>query len=232
MVHQTRPPSFSVVQFWCSRAYYWSFRGWTGVSMGTLSGLQLRSPILNKLWCFVCSDSFLLEPAWTLSAVCATVALLWDWTRWASLRSPRLSVDNFPSSFCAFLISTMWKCVWKFFFRPVGVLPRIWCVQDVILNIKESQKKCPWVVTIQNFVYVKNSVPFASHMFSNLCRMETMYLAMNWNWHFIFTNKWNFRRQAVACFIGLHTCPYVIKPMGLGGIDGETLHRKFLAAAF
>jgi len=39
----------SVVQFWCSRAHCWPLWRWTGVSMGTLTGLRLCNPIRNKL---------------------------------------------------------------------------------------------------------------------------------------------------------------------------------------
>ena len=66
----------SVVQFWCSRAHCRCFQQWTDVSMGTLTGLWLHSPICNKLWCTVCSDTYLLEPALTFSAIWATVACL------------------------------------------------------------------------------------------------------------------------------------------------------------
>ena len=62
----------SVVQFWCSQAH---FQQWTGVSMGTLTGLWLCSPIHNKRLCTVYSDTFLSEPAFT-SAIWATVAHL------------------------------------------------------------------------------------------------------------------------------------------------------------
>ena len=63
------------------------------VSMGTLTSLQLCSPICNKLWCTVYSDTFLSEPALTSSANWATVAHQLDWTTWASLRSPWASVS-------------------------------------------------------------------------------------------------------------------------------------------
>ena len=84
---------FSVVQILCSRAHCWYFRLWTGVSMGTLTGLQLCSPICNKLRCTVYPDTFLSEPASTSSAIWARVPLLLDQTTQASLRSPHASMS-------------------------------------------------------------------------------------------------------------------------------------------
>lgn len=51
VIHQTRPIFFhgAGVQFRCSLAH--CFGQWTEVSMGTLTGLHLFSPIRNKLWC-------------------------------------------------------------------------------------------------------------------------------------------------------------------------------------
>lgn len=41
-------------------SYRWSFWQWTAISMGTLLGLCLCSPIVSQLWCTVCSNTFLL----------------------------------------------------------------------------------------------------------------------------------------------------------------------------
>ncbi len=53
----------------------------TRVIMGILTGLQLQSPILCT------SETFLSCPAISYSAIWATVALLWNWTRWSSLHT-------------------------------------------------------------------------------------------------------------------------------------------------
>ncbi len=57
------------------------FQWWTRVIMGTLTGLHLRSPILCT------SETFLSWPAMSYSAIWATVALLWNWTRWTNLHT-------------------------------------------------------------------------------------------------------------------------------------------------
>lgn len=65
----------------------------TGVSKGSLTGLQLCNPIHSKLWFTVCSETFLSWPALTISAVCAPVALLWGQTGQASLHAQCASVS-------------------------------------------------------------------------------------------------------------------------------------------
>lgn len=59
----------SIVQYWCSCAHCRHFWQWTGVIMS-----WLHSPIHSKLWCTVCSDTFLSGKAWSSSAVWATVS--------------------------------------------------------------------------------------------------------------------------------------------------------------
>ncbi len=62
--------------------------------MGILTGLQLCSPICSKLWCTLCSDTFLSCPNFQLfSAIWVTVALLCDWTRPTSHCSPHASMS-------------------------------------------------------------------------------------------------------------------------------------------
>lgn len=79
----------SVVQVSCAHCYCF----WTGVSMATLTGLQLCCPMHNKLWCSVYSDTFLPEPAVTFSIIWATVARLLERTSQASLHSLCASVS-------------------------------------------------------------------------------------------------------------------------------------------
>jgi len=83
-------PMLDWIEIW---GIWRSSQQWTGVSMGTLTGLRLCSPIRNKLRCTVYSDTFLSEPALTSWAIWARVACLLDRTTRASLRSPRASVS-------------------------------------------------------------------------------------------------------------------------------------------
>lgn len=92
---------WSIVQFWRSRANCRCFRQQMGGSM-TLTKLQLHSPTYSKLRYTVCSDTFLLQPPLTFLVISATVALLWDWTRWISLHSPHASV----------ILGRPWPCHW------------------------------------------------------------------------------------------------------------------------
>lgn len=63
VIHQMRPIFFHCagVQFRCSLAHCWHFGQWTGVRMGSLTGLHLFSPIRNKLWCTVYSIYALVD---------------------------------------------------------------------------------------------------------------------------------------------------------------------------
>lgn len=63
----------------------------------------------SKLWCTVCSDTFLSWPALTFSAICVTVALLWDQTRWASLRSTRASMSLWCPKLPGSLVGLPWN---------------------------------------------------------------------------------------------------------------------------
>lgn len=66
VIHQTRPPS-SIAPWSGSDAHMPIVGIFVGgqVSMGTLTGLWLCSPICNKLQCIVYLDTFLSEPALT-----------------------------------------------------------------------------------------------------------------------------------------------------------------------
>ncbi len=50
---------WSKIQFWCLRALCRWLWWWTGVIIGTLTDLQLRSLIHSRVWCTVCCDTFL-----------------------------------------------------------------------------------------------------------------------------------------------------------------------------
>lgn len=75
-----------MVQFWCSGTNCWHFLRETEVSMGTLTGLRLQNQYKTR--CDANSDTFLSEPAWTFSAIWATVARLLDWTTRGQLLLP------------------------------------------------------------------------------------------------------------------------------------------------
>ena len=64
-----------MVQFWRSCPHCRCFWQWTGVIMGTLTILQLHSPICRKLQCTMCSDIFMTWPALRFSAFWTTVVL-------------------------------------------------------------------------------------------------------------------------------------------------------------
>lgn len=64
------------------------FWQWTGVSTGTLLDLQF--------WCTVGSATALI--ALLFSEVCATLAVQWDWIRWAAFHSTHLTVFHWTSS--------------------------------------------------------------------------------------------------------------------------------------
>lgn len=92
LIKQTNATFFScpMVQFLCWHTHPRHFRLWILHNMGALTGLWQQwqhSPICNELWCNVCSDTFLLEPAFAFSAICATVALLLNYTTLANLHS-------------------------------------------------------------------------------------------------------------------------------------------------
>lgn len=59
----------------------------------SLTGLHLYGPINSKLQCSVYTDIFLSWPAWTFSAICDAIALLWDQSRLASLLYPSASLS-------------------------------------------------------------------------------------------------------------------------------------------
>ena len=106
------------------------------VSMGTLTSLQLCSPICNKLWCTVYSDTFLSEPALTSSAIWATVARLLDRTTRASLRFPRasMSLGHEPvASSPLFLLWTTFDRYWPLQTRNTPQELQLWrCLDPVV----------------------------------------------------------------------------------------------------
>ena len=64
------------LQFWCSCFHCWCFRRWTGVSMGTLTGLRLCSPYTTNCDALCILTHFYQNQ----HQIWATVALPLDWT--------------------------------------------------------------------------------------------------------------------------------------------------------